>query len=108
MIRACDRSSRQVKKMTRDEFRKIGRIVRDAGASKFDRIDTRSAAGFRVRVRNAGSVTVEQTLRRVTGKRPDYGALQMKVGLVPAIDEKSGEVERRLEQALDHITSENF
>jgi hypothetical protein len=82
---------REVLRQLRPKLREAGEIVRAEGQTLFSRIDARSAAGYKVRVRQRG-VAVEQTIPRVTGLRPDYGALQMNIALEPALASKEGEV----------------
>ena len=105
LIRACDRAGKETKKQVRSRLRKVGEIVRDESRSRFSDIDAGSAAGYGVTVRAAGSVSVEQRRRRVTGLRGDYGALQMRRALVPALGSKSSEIEREFNDALDDIAN---
>jgi hypothetical protein len=48
---------------------------------------------------------VEQSLRKVTGLRPDWGATQMRKGLLPALSSKQNEVEAEFEKALDVVSA---
>src|SRR5262252_9640675 len=94
------RASRQAEPNTRRElraaFREAGDLVRSDAAARFTPIDARSAAGYKVRIRQRG-VAVEQSLRKTTGKRPDYGALQMRRALLPALTTNEAETEQRIE-----------
>ena len=55
-----------------------------------------------IRARRAGPrVFVGQGARKVTGLRGDFGALQMRTVLMPALDEKANEVYSRVEKVLD-------
>lgn len=101
-LRACDRAGRETKKEVRGTFREVGDIVRDEARSRFEDISPKSAAGYRTRVRARG-VAVEQSLRRTTGTRPDFGSLQMREALVPALEEKEDEVEDAMEKAIDKV-----
>lgn len=101
-VRACDRAGKETKKEVRSTFRKVGDIVKEEAASRFRDIDARSAAGYRTVVRQRG-VSVEQSLRRTTGLRPDFGVLQMRRALEPALADKEGEVEREMENAIDKV-----
>lgn len=96
---------RRADKETRTEVRKAGResgeIVRVAWRGRLELIDSRSAAGLRTRVRTRG-VSVEQSIRRSTGERPDFGALQMRRG-VDVLDEKQDEVVRTYEAGMDRV-----
>jgi len=86
----------------RDTFRHVGDVVRVEWTREFSvRYDARSAAGYRTRVRQRG-VQVEQSLRKTTGLRPDYGRLQQRVGEA-VLDQKQGELARGFERALDTV-----
>lgn len=95
-----ERAFRQVRKEVLSELRpalrQIGELVRADAQARFQPYDTASAAGYKVRVRARG-VAVEQSKKRTTGLRPDYGALQMRRALVPALDDKESEVLARVE-----------
>jgi hypothetical protein len=49
------------------------------------------------------SVFVTQRKRKVTGLRPDFGALQMREAFIPALDENEDEVVRAVEAAIDTL-----
>lgn len=100
--RALAKGDKEQRKQISGVFKEVGEIVRERGASLFSGIDAGSAAGFRTVVRQRG-VEVEQRKRRVTGKRGDYGALQMRRALVPALEEKQGDVVDAFEDALDKV-----
>lgn len=102
LLRACDRASKDIKREVRSALRAVGEIVRARASSLFEDASPKSAAGYRVRVRQRG-VAVEQSLRRTTGTRPDFGALQMREALVPGLEDTGHEVDHRLGQALDHM-----
>lgn len=101
-LRAADRAGKESKKAVRGTFREVGEIVRVDAAKRFAEFSPRSAAGYRVRVRARG-VAVEQSLRRTTGNRPDFGALQMAEALEPALEQQEGEVLDAFEDALDKV-----
>lgn len=63
----------------------------------------RTAAGLRIVVRRTGVVSVEQSLRKTTGKRPDFGALQMRRALIPALQANESEVVGQMEGAMERI-----
>ena len=99
-LRACFKAEKDSAKLVREQYRTVGEIVRAEGQKRFEHIDAGSAAGFRVSVRQRG-VSVEQRLKRTTGTRPDYGSLQMRLALLPALDAKEEEVVL----AFDHATN---
>lgn len=101
-LKACDHAAKDTKKYVRATFREVGEIVRVQAVELFQPVSEKSASGYRVRVRQRG-VSVEQSLRKTTGRRPDYGALQMRRALLPALARKQGEVEEAFEHAIDKV-----
>lgn len=81
----------------------MGDIVRDDAQGKFSAVDVRSASRYRVRVRAKG-ISVEQSLRKTTGRHPTYGPLQMRRALVPALNENIDRTVAELEAAMRDIT----
>jgi predicted HTH domain antitoxin len=102
LILACDKAGKETKSVVRAALRSTGIQVRADATNRFARYDEKTAFGFRVIVRRRG-VNVEQTLRKTTGLRPDFGALQMRRGLLPALRDNEAELERQVELALDRI-----
>lgn len=103
-LRAADRD---LAKGLRKELREAAKIVALEARRRFSRYDQRSAMGMSPRVRSAGMAVVEQRRSRVTGKRPDYGALQMRKAFIPALEAKRDEVEKHVEDMLDRLGSDN-
>ena len=101
-MRACAHAEPDTKRYVREAFRKVGDSVKLDAVQRFAPIDARSAAGYRTRVRQRG-VIVEQSLRKTTGKHPEYGALQMKRALLPAQAQQEPETIRRIEEAIDKV-----
>lgn len=102
LMRAAARADKETKKKVRETFRRVGDLVKVDARSKFGRYDARSAAGFRTVVRQRG-VTVEQRYGRTTGDHPNFGALQMREALIPALDEKDSEIGREFQRAIDEV-----
>ncbi len=101
--RALRRADKESAKELRRELREAGKVVSAEARSRFASVDARSAMGIRPRVRAGATVTVEQSRRRTTGQRPDFGALQMRRALLPALAAKEDEVFDRVEAALDRV-----
>ena len=101
-MRAVAKAERSTRRVVHEKLREAGSVVREDATKRFMRYDVKSASGYRIRSR-VGGVFVEQSLRKVTGQHPEWGVLQMRVALEPAVDAKSAEVERRLERALDEL-----
>ena len=103
LVKAADAADKETKKQVRDRLRQVAEPVRAAAASKLARYDARSASRLGISVRRAGTISVEQRLRRTTGARPQFGSLQMTKALMPALDENADMIERSFEDALDDI-----
>lgn len=101
-LRACDRAGKDTKREVRSTLKEVGEAVRKSAADRFSQIDARSAAGYRVSVRQRG-VFVVQRLRKTTGLRPDYGSLQMKRALLPALKAEEQHTEQAFEHAIDKV-----
>lgn len=99
--RAIRRADKETRTEVRSALRESGDIVRRDWRERLDPIDAGSAAGLRTRVRTRG-ISVEQSLRRTTGARPDFGSLQMRRG-VAALDARQGEVLDAFERGLDDV-----
>ena len=102
LMRAFALADREQKREARKAFRRVGEVVRHDAMRRMSPIDAGSASGYRTRVRPR-EIAVEQSLRRTTGKRPDYGSLQMRRALLPALLSNAAETERELERALDQV-----
>jgi hypothetical protein len=102
LLRACDRAGPESKKEVRGALRAAGEIVRVDATDRFSSVDPRSARGYRVRVRQTG-VAVEQSLRRTTGLHPEFGRLQMRDALIPALETKADDVVREIDKALETV-----
>jgi len=59
-----------------------------------------TASGYRVSVSGRG-VFVRQSRRKTTGLRPDFGALQLREALEPALERNESQVFREVERAID-------
>jgi len=101
-MQALARADKATQKAAREEIRKAGDHVKLDGARLFGPTDAKSAAGYRTRVRQRG-VAVEQSLRKTTGKHPNFGGLQMRRALLPALDANEARTNQALEQALDRV-----
>ena len=99
----------------REALESAGEIVRLAGArdlvaykaDKYGRPQdaTRSASGFKVRVRQRG-VEVEQSLRKTNGLHPKWGDIQMRHGLLPALYGHIDEITAEVDRAMDKVVVE--
>lgn len=100
-VRACDHADRETRKELRSTFREVGEVVRVEWAGDEQRFGAFTASGLRTIVRQRG-VSVEQTRRKTTGLRPDFGRLQQSVG-DQVFDGKEAEIEDAFEKAIDRV-----
>lgn len=101
-LRACRNTDKDTRRFVREAFRKVGDIVRQDATATFARVDQHSASGYKVRVRQRW-IAVEQSLRKTTGLRPDYGALQMRDALLPALMHNEDTLNREMDKAIDEV-----
>jgi hypothetical protein len=100
IARDLRRIERQMQSGVRDELRDLAKPVQQTAASLAGPYSGATAAGFKIRLRRF-EVTVEQSLRKTTGLRPDYGALQMRRMLEPALEQEEGKIEPEISRMLD-------
>lgn len=103
LVRDFSRLGRDVQGAVKHELKAAAEPVRAEAADRLGKYDEGSAGGLRVRVRGAGAVRVEQSKRKVTGKRGDYGDLQMRRALLPALYERRDEIEEGVLHVLDGL-----
>jgi hypothetical protein len=103
MHRAFKNYDGALKRELEDELRAAGTIVATSARAKFVGIDQRSSAGFKSKTKGFGRVVVQQSRRKTTGRRPDFGSLQMRRALLPAVAENEPQVLRAVEGMLDRI-----
>lgn len=104
LLRAFQVADREQRLALRRTLREVGAIVQRDAVRRFSPINARSAAGYKVRVRQRG-VAVEQSLRKTTGVHPEWGAYQMRHALLPALEANEGYVEAATERALDAVAN---
>jgi hypothetical protein len=104
--RAFREMSKESAKELREGLREAAEPVRQEASRLFAPVNIGSAMGYRVRVRQRG-VAVEQSRKRVTGQHPEYGALQMRTALIPALAHREDEVLRGVEKVLDELADDN-
>lgn len=86
-----------------NQLKEVAEVVASGARQLFTAIDSRSAAGFKPRLRGFSQVMVTQTRRRKSGQRPDYGSLQMRRALIPALWSNKTNIERRLENMIESV-----
>jgi hypothetical protein len=95
-------ADREGKRLIRARLRKAGDVIKVDARSRFAPVSAKSAAGFRTAVRARG-ISVEQSKRKTTGKHPEFGGLQMRRALIPALESNRGVVLHELNAAAEDI-----
>lgn len=111
-LRAVTRALRQVDKalgkQLRDDLKKAAEPVAESARSKLARYRGASLGTVRPGATGA-AVFVQQYARKVTGRRGDFGALQMRNAFIPALAEREPSVVRQIEDAIDsYVNSAGF
>lgn len=101
-LRAVNKIDRGEKKAIKDTLAEAAQPVAATARQRLSRYAGASLTTIGPRVVTAG-VFVTQRARKVTGKRGDFGALQMREGLIPALAEHEDDVVEALEDALDDL-----
>jgi hypothetical protein len=82
------------------ELKRAAEPVVASAKTKVARFQGASVGTIRA-VRSGPNVYVEQSARKVTGLRGDFGSLQMRTVLEPALDENENRVFAEVERVLD-------
>ena len=82
------------------ELKEAAEPVVSSAKGKVTRFQGASVGTIRAK-RTGLRVFVEQSKAKVTGQRGDFGSLQMRTVLEPALQENEGEVLGKVERALD-------
>lgn len=105
-VAALNKVSREAPKVVTNELKTAGAPVERDAASRVSRYRG-TTQKFRTRVKGRGSVFVQGTARKRSGKRGDFGSLQQR-HLEAALDANQDKVRQELENALDRLTASNF
>ena len=100
-LRALNKIQRGAHKQVMGGLLKAGDPVRGAWAGKLDRYPGASTATIQPRM-TTKSVFVTQRARKTTGRRGDFGALQMRHGLA-ALFEEADNTRKAAEDAIDEL-----
>lgn len=111
-VRGLRELQRDFKKMEGGLNKEIDKGLRDAAKIVSDEarsissshgFSARSVTGVRPRVKGFGRAYVEQSRRKTTGKRGDFGVMQMQRVLLPALGRKQGDVIKELDKVLAEL-----
>lgn len=101
-LRALQKVNKDAGKTIRDDLKEAAEPVASTARAKLSRYVGASVGTIGPRASVRG-VFVTQRARKVTGRRADFGALQMRRVLIPALEEHEDEVVDAVEDALDRL-----
>lgn len=107
LVRDFGRASKTLRKELVAELKRVAAPVAADARARAARFGSKTASGIKPGVRT-GAVYVRQQNRKVTGQRPDFGSLQMRKVLIPALEDNTALIERGVEEMLDRLTGEGF
>jgi hypothetical protein len=102
---ALGKFAKDAQKELQKELRAVAEPIAADTRSRLGGLGGRTVAGVSAGS-SAGAAIVRQRARRTTGLRPDFGALQMRRGFLPAL--KAGEpgVIRAVDEMLDRLAGQ--
>ena len=106
LVRDFRKLEKTLAREVQGRLKKVAEPVVQSSRAKVGRWRGSKPSQIRPRVRGS-SVYVTQHARKVTGRRGDFGSLQMRKALAPALEENESEVERGLEDVLDDLANRN-
>jgi hypothetical protein len=102
-IADAEKAEKETKKLVRGRLRDVAKPVLRESRRKLAAYDARSASRLGISLRKAGTVSVEQRMRRTTGAHPQFGALQQHQVLEPTLDEQEDNINREFTKAVDDV-----
>jgi len=102
VVRALDRVNRKSKRTLLAALRAGAEPIASDARGRLARYNEISLSTIRPAAQQRG-VMVIQRKKRVTGKRPDFGALQMTHGLIPALQDHRNEIPGLVETAFSTL-----
>lgn len=102
MNAALGRFAKDAQKELQRELRAVAEPVAGDIRGRLDKYGAAATDGVRAGSRS-GAATVRQRAGKTTGLRPDFGALQMRKGFIPALEAGEPGVIRRVEDMLDRL-----
>ncbi len=106
MNRDLGRIDKAAQKELQKALRKVAEPVAADARAKASRFGPITAGKIRAGS-SRGQAVVRQRARRTTGKRPDFGSLQMRTVLLPALAQNERRVLHEVELMLDTLVSSN-
>ena len=104
VLRGLNKIQRGAHKQVLGQLLESAEPVRRSWAGKLGRYRGASTATLTPKMTTKG-VLITQRARKVTGRRSDFGSLQMRHGL-SALFEEADETTKAVEKALDELTRE--
>ncbi len=108
LLTACDRADENLDAEVKATLKRAGEIVRSDAAGRMAPKHSKTAAGYKVRIRASRKgrrrVSVAQSKRKTTAKHPEWGAWQIRHSLLPAVRANVGRVEQEFDEAASRVS----
>jgi hypothetical protein len=98
-MRALNATEKATAKTMKDAQLKAAEPVAESARQKVSEFQGASAGTIGPRVTTTGAF-VTQKAKKVTGQRGDFGALQMRTALIPALEEHEDDIADEVEDAF--------
>lgn len=98
LLAASDQAGKVTKKLVRDDLRRAAEPVRVEATRMLGELQPEAQQRYGISVRKTGVIAVEGRKRKTTGKRPDWGKVQMREVLHPAAETEQATVVANLER----------
>lgn len=102
LLRKLDEFDKGFKREFQKELRAVGEPIAADIRGRVSRFGPKTEGGVRPATR-VGALYVKQTVGRTTGRRGDFGALQMRTAFLPALDGAKPGVIRGLDDMLGRL-----
>lgn len=101
-MRALNRMEDGTPKAVKKGLTEVAEPIAETARSLIGRFAGASTQTISPRVTTRG-VFVTQRARKVTGRRGDFGGLQMQEGFIPALEQHEGDVAEEIEDAFNRL-----
>jgi hypothetical protein len=102
LVRACHESNLAIETFLREGLLEAAEWVRKDAASSYAAKSMPGALGLKAKVTRPGNAIVAQTLRKSRGSRQrhNFGSLEMRTSLLPALQSNQPRVDAKVEELL--------
>lgn len=101
-MRALNKVDKGIRDLFKDAFKEVGQPIAEDVAQRLVGFQGISLGTIGPKVTTKG-MFITQRKRKVTGKRGDFGSLQMTRGFLPAAEDNQDRVDEELEKVFERL-----